>query len=306
MTIQMIPVSQLTVSSSNVRKTMPDREAHKRLMASIASQGVLQNLVVVPQGKQTFGVVAGGRRLRALKELVKHQILPADFAVPCRVTEQAADAAETAVAEASEAVQEAATELSEAAQNAVSEATESIASGEDVATAVEGAAASLADAAENAVSGVGESVEGGLSGLAEQLRETVEGAGEAATDAAETATEAAEEVVADAAETTTEATDAPTESAAQPFAGTITVPGDDASYELLNAFRRDDGAIEITTTRTLDGMTSQTTRLVTCAPLAVGTIAEGDGPRNDAPEMARISLGSAEASLAAAACGALR
>jgi ParB family chromosome partitioning protein len=68
-------------------------------MASIASQGVLQNLVVVPQGRKTFGVVAGGRRLRALKELVKHQTLPADFAVPCRVTEPSADITEISLAE---------------------------------------------------------------------------------------------------------------------------------------------------------------------------------------------------------------
>ena len=90
------------------------------------------------------------------------------------------------------------------------------------------------------------------------------------------------------------------------LAETITVPGDDATYEILNAFRRDDGGIEITSTRTFEGTTTQMTRLVTCAPLAVGTIAEGEGARTDTPEMVRISLGSAPASLAAAACGALR
>ena len=108
----------------------------------------------------------------------------------------------------------------------------------------------------------------------------------------------AEAVVAAAPEATEEADD--------PFSEVITVPGDDATYELLNAFRRDDGAIEITTARTLDETTTQVTRLITCAPLAAGTIAEGDGARNEAPEMIRISLGTAPATLAAAACGALR
>jgi len=86
----------------------------------------------------------------------------------------------------------------------------------------------------------------------------------------------------------------------------IRVPGDDATYTLLNAFRRDDGSIEITTEKALDGSTTMTTRLVTCAPLAVGVIASDDGPRNDTPELERIPLGSAEASLAALACGAFR
>ncbi|MAT94144.1 MAG: hypothetical protein CME59_16305 [Halioglobus sp.] len=99
MTTQMIPLSQLTVSKRNVRKTAPDREAHKRLMASIVSQGVLQNLVVVPEGRNTFGVVAGGRRLRALKELAKNNTLPADYAVACQVKDKDADITEISLAE---------------------------------------------------------------------------------------------------------------------------------------------------------------------------------------------------------------
>ena len=61
MTIQMIPLSKLVVSTKNVRKTMPDKDADKRLMASIASQGVLQNLVVVPQGRGKFAVWWSGK-----------------------------------------------------------------------------------------------------------------------------------------------------------------------------------------------------------------------------------------------------
>ncbi len=85
----------------------------------------------------------------------------------------------------------------------------------------------------------------------------------------------------------------------------VRVPGDDADYELLNAWRRDDGAIEITTQRTLGDDVSMTIRLVRCAPLELGLIAEDGGARNDDPEMERVVLGSAEAWMAAQACGAM-
>lgn len=91
-----------------------------------------------------------------------------------------------------------------------------------------------------------------------------------------------------------------------PETDVIRIPGDDAAYSLLNAWRRDDGAIEITTERTLGDDVSTTIRLVRCAPLELGLIAEGDGPRNDDPEMERALLGTAEAWMAAQACGAVR
>jgi len=86
----------------------------------------------------------------------------------------------------------------------------------------------------------------------------------------------------------------------------IRIPGDDATYMLLSAFRRDDGAIEITTERVLGDERATTIRLIRCAPLEVGLIAQGDGERNDAPEMVRIALGDAAATLAATACGAMK
>ena len=85
----------------------------------------------------------------------------------------------------------------------------------------------------------------------------------------------------------------------------IRIPGDDATYSLMSLFRRDDGAIEVVSARIAGGETTQTIRLVTCAPLAVGVVAEGDGPRNDDPELERIPLGSAAATIAALACGAM-
>lgn len=64
---------------------MTDKAAHKQLMASIASQGILQNLVVAPGDKAQFEVIAGGRRLRALQALAKAQTIPMDYPVPCLV-----------------------------------------------------------------------------------------------------------------------------------------------------------------------------------------------------------------------------
>jgi ParB family chromosome partitioning protein len=86
-----IPLSQLTVSDKNVRVVAPDKAAHKRLMASIARQGILQNLVVVPGGEDQFEVIAGGRRLKALRALAEQDSIPADYPVPCLVKTDAAE-----------------------------------------------------------------------------------------------------------------------------------------------------------------------------------------------------------------------
>jgi len=61
-----IPLNQLVISDRNVRVVSASKEADKELIASIASQGVLQNLVVIPSAKGQRAkkeVVAGGRRL---------------------------------------------------------------------------------------------------------------------------------------------------------------------------------------------------------------------------------------------------
>lgn len=82
--IQHIPLNKLVVSPRNVRRKdrKPDIEA---LAASIASRGLLQNLCVVPGEGDRFEVDAGGRRLAALKLLVKTGEIPKDWPVPCNV-----------------------------------------------------------------------------------------------------------------------------------------------------------------------------------------------------------------------------
>lgn len=84
----LIPLSKLRPSSRNVRKiggtSIPE------LAASIARVGLLQNLnVVLAADGEHYEVVAGRRRLAALKLLVKRRKLAKDFEVPCLVVANA-------------------------------------------------------------------------------------------------------------------------------------------------------------------------------------------------------------------------
>ena len=80
--LHLIPLSRLRPSSRNVRQS--GGTAIPELAASIARVGLLQNLTVItsPDG-QWFEVVAGRRRLAALKLLVKRHKLAKDHLVPC-------------------------------------------------------------------------------------------------------------------------------------------------------------------------------------------------------------------------------
>lgn len=80
----LVPLSQLLPrrSKRNVRTT--PRQAIPELAASIARVGLLQNLIVIlsADGEQ-YEVVAGDRRLTALKLLAKKKRIAADYEVPC-------------------------------------------------------------------------------------------------------------------------------------------------------------------------------------------------------------------------------
>jgi len=85
-----IPLNKLAPSPENIRKT--GRESGiEELAASIAAHGLLQNLTVRPvydgAGAETgkYEVVAGGRRLAALKLLAKKKTLGKAAPVPCAV-----------------------------------------------------------------------------------------------------------------------------------------------------------------------------------------------------------------------------
>ena len=94
-----IPLDRLTLSSANVRTTSADPEDDKELQASILSLGVLESLLVVPNGDDTFAVVAGGRRLAALQQLAKAGEIPAGYVAPCRIYNGGADPAEVSLHE---------------------------------------------------------------------------------------------------------------------------------------------------------------------------------------------------------------
>lgn len=98
-----IPLSKLRLSADNVRKTGTGSDLEE-LAASIATLGVLQNLTVRPipskngRSKDSFEVVAGGRRLAALKLLAKRRRIARNYPVPCYVRADGA-AAEVSLAE---------------------------------------------------------------------------------------------------------------------------------------------------------------------------------------------------------------
>ncbi|MEN1941032.1 ParB/RepB/Spo0J family partition protein [Luteimonas sp. MJ174] len=95
--IQTIPLAKLKASPLNVRKT--GGKKIEELAASIRASGLQQNLGVVPTG-DSFGVVFGGRRLRALQQLHKAGELPDALVagVPCRVVDES-EAQEASLAE---------------------------------------------------------------------------------------------------------------------------------------------------------------------------------------------------------------
>lgn len=84
----LLPLSQLRLSSRNVRKS--GGTSIPELAASIARVGLLQNLTVIAASDgEHYEVVAGKRRLLALKLLVKRRRLAKDHEVPCLVVPDA-------------------------------------------------------------------------------------------------------------------------------------------------------------------------------------------------------------------------
>ena len=91
-----IPLDRLYFSRDNARKTAPTQVETDELKASIEGHGLLENLVVAPDSNktanpsvQTYAVLAGGRRLEALKALASEGKLVADHAIPCKIIEGA-------------------------------------------------------------------------------------------------------------------------------------------------------------------------------------------------------------------------
>lgn len=98
MTVQTISLSQLIPSKANVRRTGKN-DSVDELVASIRATGLRQNLNVRATEDGRYEVVAGGRRLRALKKLAKEGAIAKDAPIPCRVLEEGEDAAEISLTE---------------------------------------------------------------------------------------------------------------------------------------------------------------------------------------------------------------
>ncbi|MCI4185546.1 ParB/RepB/Spo0J family partition protein [Dickeya dianthicola] len=80
----LVPLSRLVLrpTGRNVRKT--PRMSIPELAASIQRVGLLQNLIVITAADgEHYEVVAGGRRLAALKLLAKKHRIPKEWEVPC-------------------------------------------------------------------------------------------------------------------------------------------------------------------------------------------------------------------------------
>jgi ParB/RepB/Spo0J family partition protein len=91
--VQMISLKVLAPSPLNARR-IDKKIAIDELAASILAHGLLQGLSVVETSDGKYQVSAGGRRLAALKLLLKRKAITGDFEVPCQVVP--ADLAEEA------------------------------------------------------------------------------------------------------------------------------------------------------------------------------------------------------------------
>jgi ParB family chromosome partitioning protein len=86
-TIQEIPLAKLIPSVANVRKTNRN-EGIGELAASIKAHGLLQNLTVrkgTGANKSLFEVIAGGRRLAALRKLAQRKQIEKNSRIRCHV-----------------------------------------------------------------------------------------------------------------------------------------------------------------------------------------------------------------------------
>ena len=103
-TIRCLPLHSLIPSPLNVRKTPAEGAAFEQLKASIAAHGLLENLLVQPaqgngEADGCHEVVAGARRLAALRVLAEDGAIPADHPVPCHVVSNGDNAVELSLVE---------------------------------------------------------------------------------------------------------------------------------------------------------------------------------------------------------------
>ena len=93
-----MPLGKLVPWEGNVRKTGAETGIDE-LAASIAAHGLINPLTVRPAAKGKFAVIAGQRRLLALKHLAKGGHFAKDAPVSCHLAGEERDAAEISLAE---------------------------------------------------------------------------------------------------------------------------------------------------------------------------------------------------------------
>jgi ParB family chromosome partitioning protein len=76
-----VSLSKLIPSKRNPRRVKPERDAHRRMVASIRAHGLLAPLVVRADDGSDFKIIAGNRRLAALRDVYKDSARPPK--VPC-------------------------------------------------------------------------------------------------------------------------------------------------------------------------------------------------------------------------------
>jgi ParB family transcriptional regulator, chromosome partitioning protein len=97
--IIMIPLSKLVESEDNVRHLKRKAHGIAELAQSIKHHGLLQSIVVRETTSGRYAVIAGGRRLRALRMLTKAGDIAKAELIPCRVITGDDNAAELSLAE---------------------------------------------------------------------------------------------------------------------------------------------------------------------------------------------------------------
>ena len=101
-TIRNLPLSALRPSERNVRTVPGSDQALDELRASIAAHGLLENLVVraaESEDETIHDVIAGRRRLEALRGLAEDGELHPDTLIPCRIVDDDTDDTEISLAE---------------------------------------------------------------------------------------------------------------------------------------------------------------------------------------------------------------
>ncbi|WP_420419632.1 ParB/RepB/Spo0J family partition protein [Pacificispira sp.] len=85
MTIETVTLNQLNLNKANPRKSI-DESALEGLAASIATDGLLQNLVVRPRrGGKSYDIISGERRFRALNLLAERGEIETGFPIPVEI-----------------------------------------------------------------------------------------------------------------------------------------------------------------------------------------------------------------------------